>query len=235
MENIFWPRSFLTVCLRRASGALHVGAPDRPTLRFRTLTSPLPPLLARLASLAALICSGVLRSGSESLTCSLARATCRLCRLASLLSMSHPASTSIGSGEAYPMKKIDPDDFRVPPGRSSILVNGLPRGNPSTARRRSISKLLRQHIEKLQRAAEPALRLQSLRAAADFSGDGRGGQGQRHQARDVGRQSAGMPGLQFQTSQRRGTGARFFVERRAAAARTRATSVSSTAPITRRC
>lgn len=33
------------------------------------------PCVARLASLAALICSGVLRSGSESFTCSFARAT----------------------------------------------------------------------------------------------------------------------------------------------------------------
>ena len=45
------------------------------------------PCVARLASRAALICSGVLRSGSESLTCSFARETWRLCRFNNLLSM----------------------------------------------------------------------------------------------------------------------------------------------------
>lgn len=42
---------------------------------------------ARLASRAALICSGVRTSGSDSLTCCFARATCRLCRFASRLSI----------------------------------------------------------------------------------------------------------------------------------------------------
>src|SRR6266849_2128849 len=41
----------------------------------------------RLASLAASICSGVRTSGSDSLTCSFARATWRLCRFASRLSI----------------------------------------------------------------------------------------------------------------------------------------------------
>ena len=44
-------------------------------------------LTLRLTSRAALICSGVLRSGSETLTCCRARETWRLCRFNSLLSM----------------------------------------------------------------------------------------------------------------------------------------------------
>ena len=43
------------------------------------------PWVARLASRAALICSGVLRSGSESFTFSFARETLRLWRFKSLL------------------------------------------------------------------------------------------------------------------------------------------------------
>ena len=50
----------------------------------------------RLFSLAASICSGVLTSGSESLTRSLARATCRLCRFANLLSI--PLQYTCGAG-----------------------------------------------------------------------------------------------------------------------------------------
>jgi hypothetical protein len=48
----------------------------------------------RLASRAALICSGVLRSGSERRTRSLARTTCRLCRFWSRLSIFLPARLS---------------------------------------------------------------------------------------------------------------------------------------------
>jgi len=45
------------------------------------------PASGRLASRAAWICSCVLTSGSDVFECSLALATCRLCRLASLLSI----------------------------------------------------------------------------------------------------------------------------------------------------
>src|ERR1043166_8840480 len=51
------------------------------------MPSLLRPRVGRLASRAALICSGVLRSGSESLTLSFARETWRLCRFANLLSI----------------------------------------------------------------------------------------------------------------------------------------------------
>ena len=46
-------------------------------------------VLARLASLAASICSRVLTSGSDSFTFFLARATSRLCRFSNLLSILH--------------------------------------------------------------------------------------------------------------------------------------------------
>ena len=58
-----------------------------------------------------------------------------------------------------------------------------------------------------ERAATPALCVQPLCRAADFSGDGRRRQGRRHPARDVRRQSAGLSGVQLQTSECRGTGA----------------------------
>ena len=53
-----------------------------------------------------------------------------------------------------------------------------------------------------ERAAGFALRRQPLRAAADFSGDGRRRQGRRDQARHVRRQSAGLRGVQLQTAER---------------------------------
>jgi hypothetical protein len=57
------------------------------------LVPPPRPAEGRLASRAALICSGVLRSGSESLTRSFARATWRLCRFASFLSIPNLLTT----------------------------------------------------------------------------------------------------------------------------------------------
>ncbi len=56
-------------------------------VELRTFPSLLRPPSGRLASRAALICSGVLRSGSESLTRSRARETWRLCRFANRLSI----------------------------------------------------------------------------------------------------------------------------------------------------
>ena len=59
-------------------------------------------LSGRLASLAALICSGVLTSGSDSLTLLLARATSRLWRFASRLSILYttPERSLAGTGWA---------------------------------------------------------------------------------------------------------------------------------------
>jgi hypothetical protein len=56
--------------------------------RYRAIFGLLPRAFSeRLASLAAPICSRVLRSGSESESRSFARETCRLCRFANLLSI----------------------------------------------------------------------------------------------------------------------------------------------------
>src|ERR1700733_1329808 len=85
---------------------------------LRTLVSPvLPPRVARLASRAALICSGVRRSGSESFTCSFLRETWRLCRFANLLSITHPDihyyRLSIGCGSIPCVPELD---------RSSLML-----------------------------------------------------------------------------------------------------------------
>ena len=87
----------------------------------------------------------------------------------------------------------------------------------------------------VERAAAPALRVQPLRAAADLPGDGRRRQGRRDQARHVGRQSAGLRGLQLQAAERRGAGSTTSSGARPAGCRSAAGSASSTAPTTRKC
>ena len=54
-----------------------------------------------------------------------------------------------------------------------------------------------------------SLRIQPLCRPADLSGDGCGGKRRRDQARDVRGESARLPGIQLQTSQRRGIRTRF--------------------------
>ena len=87
-EAIILPDSFLQ------SEAVFADEPVPVTALFRKEAAepcaldPCPgPWVARLASRAALICSGVLRSGSESWTCSFARETLRLCRFNNRLSI----------------------------------------------------------------------------------------------------------------------------------------------------
>ena len=71
-------------------------------------------------------------------------------------------------------------------------------------------------------AAAASLRIQPLCRPADLSGDGCGRKRRRHQARDVRRQPARLPGIQLQTSQRRRTAARFSVAHHPRSAGTRA-------------
>ena len=71
-------------------------------------------------------------------------------------------------------------------------------------------------------AATPSLRVQPLCVAADFSGDGRCRQGRRHSACHVRSQSARLRGVQFQTAECRGTGARFSLAHDPPSAGTRA-------------
>ena len=71
--------------------------------------------------------------------------------------------------------------------------------------------------------------------AADLPGDGRGRQGRRDQARDVGRQPAGLPGHFLQGALGRGARPRLPVALRRSACPSAAASASSTAPTTKRC
>ena len=67
-----------------------------------------------------------------------------------------------------------------------------------------------------------SLRIQPPCCPADFSGDGCGGKRWCHQACDVRGQSARLPGVQLQTSQRRRIGTRFSLAHHARSAGTRA-------------
>src|ERR1035441_2149388 len=73
-----------------------------------------------------------------------------------------------------------------------------------------------------ERDSAASLRGEQVCAAAGLSGHGCGGQGWRDPACDVGGESAGLRGVEFQAAERRGTGARFSVARGAEAAGARA-------------
>ena len=87
-HSLPWPHSWTPVFA--ALSALGACLPRNDGVELRTLPSLPRPAAGRLASRAALICSGVLKSGSESLSRSFARETWRLCRFANLLSIREP-------------------------------------------------------------------------------------------------------------------------------------------------
>jgi hypothetical protein len=67
--------------------------------------------------------------------------------------------------------------------------------------------MLADGVERSRRCRK-ALRAEPLGGAGDLPGDGCGRQGRRDQARDVGRQSAGLPGACLQGAEPRGTRSR---------------------------
>ena len=140
----------------------------------------------------------------------------------------------VGMTERMKMK-INSKDFRVPAGKA-----GRPR---EVADDREARLQVEEAIQETpgrtrggaELAATPSLRVQPLCAAADLSGDGRCRQGRRHPARHVRGQSARLPGVQLQTPERRGAGARFSLAHDPLVCRSAAGSASSTVPTTRRC
>src|SRR5665647_3341977 len=71
-------------------------------------------------------------------------------------------------------------------------------------------------------ATGASLRIQRLCRPADLSGDGCGAKGWRYQARDVWGQSARLPSIQLQTSERRRIGTRLSLARHPRSTGTRA-------------
>ncbi len=90
-------------------------------------------------------------------------------------------------------------------------------------------------IERMVELQDKLYAQDRLGPAADLSGDGRGRQRRRHQARDVGRQSAGLPGVFVQAAFAGGTRSRLPVAHHQARCRSADASASSTAPTTRKC
>ena len=86
-----------------------------------------------------------------------------------------------------------------------------------------------------RRGAGTALRRRHAFGADRAPGDGRGRQGRHHQARDVGRQSAGLPGVQLQEAVGRGARSQLPLALHEGACRSAAASASSTAPTTKTC
>ena len=118
-------------------------------------------------------------------------------------------------------KYVDP--FRITKGKGFRLKNvdpgdtcGLQLGKGEAA------ELLATRHQVARGRAGHALRPGQLVAAARVSGDGCGRQGRHHQARHVGRQSAGMPGVLVQAAFARGPRPRLPVALRQVPARARA-------------
>ena len=78
---------------------------------------------------------------------------------------------------------------------SGASTPGRPADSSPRTKPRDEGTRWRPGIEALADPARPALRAGPMVDAPDLPGDGRGGQGRRDQARDVGRQSSGLPGL----------------------------------------
>ena len=78
--------------------------------------------------------------------------------------------------------------------------------------------MLEKHVKELERAAAAFVWGEAICAAAGLSGDGCCGQGWRDPACDVGRESAGLRGVELQAAERGGAGARLSVALDAAAA-----------------
>ncbi len=95
--------------------------------------------------------------------------------------------------------------------------------------------MLQDSIQRLSDSAGHSLRAGPLGGAGDVSGDGCGRQGRRHQACDVGRQSAGLPGLFVQGAVDAGARPRFSVAHDGRRCPSADGSAFSTAPITRKC
>ena len=125
----------------------------------------------------------------------------------------------IGDGKKFRLKDVDPGDTLKSGFRGQAPRQGGARAGHRGARR----------------AAGHALRAGPLGRAADLSGDGRRGEGRRHQARDVRRESAGLPGLFVQGADQRGPRPRLPLALHDVPCRSAAASASSTAATTRRC
>ena len=95
------------------------------------------------------------------------------------------------------------EPFRVTSGKRFRLRDYDP--DATTGRRvdkDEAKEYLQRGVELLAEHAGPALRAGPVGRAADLPGDGRGRQGRHDQARDVGRQPAGLPGLLVQGARR---------------------------------
>ena len=118
--------------------------------------------------------------------------------------------------------KIDSSAFRVRPGKKVKLKEWPTVVKPFCKSKKQYQEAPGRTRRGVELAATSSLRVQPLCAAADFSGDGRCRQGRRHPARHVRSQSARLPGVQFQTAERRRAGTRFSLAHDTPASRTRA-------------
>ena len=118
-------------------------------------------------------------------------------------------------------RDIDPKDFRVKRGRA-VHLDRWPTITKSLylVEGRLSAAALRPRGDAEPPPASP-LRSQPARPAGHLPGHGRCRQGRHHQARDVRRQSAGLPGLQLQTPERDGARSRLSLADDALPARAR--------------
>ena len=143
-------------------------------------------------------------------------------------------TTAAPAAERIAMK-IEAKDFRVREGDKVNLEKWPTKVDPVYKSKDQYKTLLEEHVAKLGSPAAAPLGFQPARSAADPSGDRRRGQGRRDPPRDVGRQSAGLPRLQFQTTYRRSNSSTISSGEPRATCPSAGGSRSSTDPITRKC
>ena len=100
---------------------------------------------------------------------------------------------------------INSSDFRVREGAEVDLKKWPTRVDPVYETNEQYQELLGKHVKALSAQQELLYASDRYAVSVDFSGHGCGGKRRRDPARHVGSQPAGLPGVQLQASQRRGT------------------------------
>ena len=103
------------------------------------------------------------------------------------------------------------DKFRVDDGKHFRLKDFDPADTGHLHSKEHAADALQKGIARMAELQDKLYAQDQLGAAADFSGHGRGRQRRRDQARDVGSESAGLPGVFVQDAVGGGIAARFSV------------------------
>ena len=142
----------------------------------------------------------------------------------------HRAAARLNGASAMAFEK-----YRVRDGRKFRLKDHDPADTGGFESKEQGKARLEPGLARLRELQDKLYAQDRWARAADLPGHGRRGQGQHHQARDVRREPAGLPGLLVQGALGRGARPRLPVAHQPRACPSAAASASSTARTTRRC